>query len=256
MKRKLMLTGLIAAVSAFSMSIGAIAATNLEEISAYLNKGITIKLKGQTWTPKDSDGNTLHPITYNGSTYLPVRAVGEAFGVKIGWNDETQTVFLGEDIARQPTSNSRTNPATIGSEQSFSVNDILDKYSGTITIKEVIRGDEANKKVAETNMFNEAPKDGYEYMLVKAAIKITKNEKADAAVDIHPFQFTLVSSEGKDYEYPMVVEPEPSIRTKLYAGASHEGWIVFQVKKDDINPLITFARNYDGSGGVWFKTTK
>ncbi|MDF2683977.1 MAG: hypothetical protein K0R47_5167, partial [Brevibacillus sp.] len=29
-------------------------------------------------------------------TYLPVRAVGEAVGLKVGWNAETQTVVLGE----------------------------------------------------------------------------------------------------------------------------------------------------------------
>lgn len=94
--KKIIVIPLVAAVSALSMSIGAIAASNLEEVKAYLNKGISIELYGKDWTPKDEDGSTLHPITYNGNTYLPVRAVGESVGVKVGWNGNTQTIYLGD----------------------------------------------------------------------------------------------------------------------------------------------------------------
>jgi hypothetical protein len=87
---------MITAVSFVSMSIGAVAASNLEEIQAYLNKGVSITLHGEKWTPKDSDGSTLYPITYNGSTYLPVRAVAEAAGLPVEWKGDTQTVALGE----------------------------------------------------------------------------------------------------------------------------------------------------------------
>lgn len=93
--RKKIVIPLLAAVSIISMSIGAVAASNLEEITVYLNKGVSIKLDGEKWTPKDEAGNTLYPITYNGSTYLPVRAVGEASGLKVGWNEEKQKVLLG-----------------------------------------------------------------------------------------------------------------------------------------------------------------
>lgn len=92
---KIAIAGIITAVSLVSMSIGAVAASNLEEIQAYLNKGVSITLHGEKWTPKDSDGSTLYPITYNGSTYLPVRAVAEATGLPVEWKGETQTVALG-----------------------------------------------------------------------------------------------------------------------------------------------------------------
>lgn len=94
--KKMIVIPLVAAVSALSMSIGAIAASNLEEVKAYLNKGISIELEGKDWAPKDEDGNVLYPITYNGNTYLPVRAVGESAGVKVGWNGNTQTIYLGD----------------------------------------------------------------------------------------------------------------------------------------------------------------
>lgn len=80
----------------FGLIAGATAAPVLENISAYLNWGISFKINGQSWTAKDEDGNKLVPITYNGSTYLPVRAVAEALGTAVDWDNDTQTVLLGE----------------------------------------------------------------------------------------------------------------------------------------------------------------
>lgn len=45
-------------------------------------------------TPKDAAGNTVEPFLYNGTTYLPVRAVGNALGKAVGWNDASKTVYL------------------------------------------------------------------------------------------------------------------------------------------------------------------
>lgn len=45
---------------------------------------------------KDSAGKQIEPFIYNGTTYLPVRAVGEAIGKKVDWDGTTQTVYLGE----------------------------------------------------------------------------------------------------------------------------------------------------------------
>jgi hypothetical protein len=98
MRRKLLLSGLISVLMFVSMAVGAYGATNLETISAYLNKELSIKLDGKTWAAKDDEGNALYPITYNGSTYLPVRAVGEAVGKKVGWDETTQTILLGESV--------------------------------------------------------------------------------------------------------------------------------------------------------------
>lgn len=45
---------------------------------------------------KDSAGNKIEPFIYNGTTYLPVRAVGEALGQRVNWDGKTQTVFVGD----------------------------------------------------------------------------------------------------------------------------------------------------------------
>jgi len=48
------------------------------------------------------------------------------------------------------------------------------------------------------------------------------------------------------------VEPDPSVEARLYPGARHAGWVVLQVKKYD-RPLLTFGRDFNGTGGIWFK---
>jgi hypothetical protein len=254
--KKSLKVGLITAVAAVSMSVGAVADTALEEIKAYLNKGVSIELKGNAWTPKDEDGNVLHPITYNGSTYLPVRAVGEAVGLKVGWNAETQTVVLGEGQPAAPASgqSSRSNPAKIGTKVNVTADGFIDNYKATISVDETLRGDDAWKKVSAANPFNSKPKDGYEYLLAKISVKMDSVGKEGAKVDISRVNFTLVSGEGKDYETLIGVVIDPDIRTSLYEGASHTGWAVYQVKTDDLKPVITFGREYDGSGGAWFST--
>ena len=78
---------------------------------------------------------------------------------------------------------------------------------------------------------------------LKISVGVTKNSKADAQVSISGPSFTLVSSAGKDYGYSMTVAPDPSLSAKLYVGATDSGWVVFQVKKDDLKPVLTFEEN-------------
>lgn len=86
----------------FGMAIGAQAASTLTEIKALLNPGLSIKLNGLDWKPKDAQGINVAPITYKGTTYLPLRSVAEAAGVAVDFDAKTQTVFLGEKPEGKP----------------------------------------------------------------------------------------------------------------------------------------------------------
>lgn len=94
--KKSVLTLALILVLVFSFAAGAAAAGTLETISAYLNYGITIKYNGEEQMLKDAGGNRVYPITYNGTTYLPVRAVSNMLGINVDWDGATQTVNLGE----------------------------------------------------------------------------------------------------------------------------------------------------------------
>ncbi|NQX63496.1 stalk domain-containing protein [Paenibacillus qinlingensis] len=76
------------------MSFGA---GSLTEIKVFLNTGIKVMLNGKPFEPTDKDdGTKLVPITYRGSTYLPMRAVAEAAGIQVTWDPQTETAYLGE----------------------------------------------------------------------------------------------------------------------------------------------------------------
>ena len=71
------------------------AASTTKTIEALYNN-IKIYVDGIKIDPKDAAGNAVEPFIYNGTTYLPVRAVGEAIGKTVSWDGETQSVYLGE----------------------------------------------------------------------------------------------------------------------------------------------------------------
>ena len=57
--------------------------------------GIQIVVDGVAVTPKDANGNVVEPFVSEGTTYLPVRAIGEALGKEVTWDGETRTVYVG-----------------------------------------------------------------------------------------------------------------------------------------------------------------
>ena len=73
----------------------AFAKTGTETIEALYNN-IKIYIDGQEIEYRDANGNTVEPFIYNGTTYLPVRAIGEAFGKSVDWDGETKSVYVGE----------------------------------------------------------------------------------------------------------------------------------------------------------------
>lgn len=50
---------------------------------------IKIYMDGELVKPKDANGQTVEPFIYNGTTYLPVRAVGNAYSILL-WHHSRQ----------------------------------------------------------------------------------------------------------------------------------------------------------------------
>lgn len=96
--KKTLFAGLAAAGMVASFAMGAAAAGTLQEIKAYLNSGITIKYDGEAQVMTDAQGARVYPITYNGTTYVPIRAVSNMLDVKVDWDQASQTVLLGNPV--------------------------------------------------------------------------------------------------------------------------------------------------------------
>jgi len=126
-------------------------------------------------------------------------------------------------------------------------------YEVRITLLQIIRGSAAWQLIHDANMFNDPPETGFEYILAKVRFEYLTGPTLDTAYDVSTVWFDAISSSGAEYDMPWVVEPDPSIDSNLYPGASHQGWIAFQVATSDAKPVMTFGRKYDGTGGIWFK---
>ena len=56
--------------------------------------GIKLNINGSAVVPKDANGKVVDPFIVDGTTYLPVRAVSQALGKAVSWNDDTKTVTI------------------------------------------------------------------------------------------------------------------------------------------------------------------
>ena len=70
-------------------------AANTTTLYDVLVEGVKIVVDGQKINPTDANGNSVEPIIYNGTTYLPVRAVANALGKAVYWDGPNYTVYLG-----------------------------------------------------------------------------------------------------------------------------------------------------------------
>lgn len=76
--------------------VGGVAyAANTTTLYDVINSGIKIVVDGQKLNPADANGNPVEPMIYNGTTYLPVRAVANALGKAVYWDGPNYTVYLG-----------------------------------------------------------------------------------------------------------------------------------------------------------------
>lgn len=67
---------------------------NGEAENAALGDSVNIYIAGVKFTPKNVNGDTVDPIILDGTTYLPIRAIGEAFDKNVTWDQETLTAVL------------------------------------------------------------------------------------------------------------------------------------------------------------------
>lgn len=93
---KRMRTAVTALALTGALAVGAVAATTVQKITADLRPDMTVQVDGEARTMLDQKGNIVYPISYNGTTYLPVRALGEILGQNVAWDSATQTVILTE----------------------------------------------------------------------------------------------------------------------------------------------------------------
>ncbi len=97
-----------------SNGITAFAQSGTQKIDAVYNN-IKIVVDGKEVS------TSTEPFIYNGTTYLPVRAIGEALGKDVSWDSATNTVYIGSE---------KTNASTEANKVIYDSNGIKVTYTG------------------------------------------------------------------------------------------------------------------------------
>lgn len=80
---KKFLSGFLACAILMSLTISALAISGRMTIEV---DPINIKVNGQTFAPTDINGKEVPVFAYDGTTYAPLRALAEAYGLEVGYD--------------------------------------------------------------------------------------------------------------------------------------------------------------------------
>ena len=85
----------VAALTLMScMVMGAAASSQAQNVTATFRPDITLKVNGTAYTVRDTNGNQVSPLIYDGTTYLPLATLGRMLDVQVSWDESTQTVII------------------------------------------------------------------------------------------------------------------------------------------------------------------
>ena len=124
-KNKILLVLLLVIAMSFGTVVGAVAATNYETIQAILSYVRTVTIDGELTQFKDVNKNNVYPISYNGTTYLPIRGLAETFGFNVDYDEKTDRVIINTGISKSEDGKS----VTITAEEYETISAFIDKYS-------------------------------------------------------------------------------------------------------------------------------
>lgn len=108
-----MLKKLVSFVLAFVLVVvlctPGLASNGVKQISAAY--GISIYLNGEKQSLLDGAGNPVAPFTYNGTTYVPIRAVSDFFGADVVYDPESNGAYIYDNYAETYAVANRMNVA-------------------------------------------------------------------------------------------------------------------------------------------------
>lgn len=184
-----------------------------------------------------------------------LRAENESLKMTTDFEETTEQVIepvleeSTEQKTEQPESTlgTRKNPAKIGDSVSIQISSYSAQGNATITLTNVITGDEAWAMISDANMFNDAPPEGKEYILADFTVTFDKDTSGkDAPLEIDKYDFDYATTDFSVHDTPSVVLPSPGFDLNLYEGATSHGWVAFLADVSEDVPHAVFLDN------IWF----
>lgn len=98
MKQKHSVRGFLAGALTMALAVGLFTSAGavLTGKTIEVLTGAEIYIDGVKLEPTDANGNPVETFVYNGTTYVPLRAVSQSLGKAVNWDGEDQRVYIGE----------------------------------------------------------------------------------------------------------------------------------------------------------------
>jgi len=131
-------------------------------------------------------------------------------------------------------------------------------YDVKITLQEINRGESAWQRLKAVTKDNQPPQQGYDYVLARVKFEYeARGRPGNCVHTVKRSHFTALSMQGEIYPVPEVTVPKPALSGPMHSGETLEGWLAFEVTKDDKIPLMTFSVDDAGAeqhgGKLWFQ---
>lgn len=104
MSKKKWIIPIYIAAMALTGSAGVYASSTLESITASLNHSLNIEISGKAYKPTGPNGESLSPIVYQGTTYLPVRSISEALNTDVNYDSSNNKILITPKSSASATS--------------------------------------------------------------------------------------------------------------------------------------------------------
>lgn len=101
------LSGFLAAALLGGLTISALAITGKTTIEVY---PINVMVNGEVFQPTDAQGTPVDVFTYKGTTYAPLRALAEAYGLEVGYDAEAKLATVTDPKATPATPDTTAKP--------------------------------------------------------------------------------------------------------------------------------------------------
>lgn len=107
MQKKSFFAGMLSMLLVMSLvgTAGAVSGKVTKELEY---RDISVTLDGVKLDLKDAKGNHVEPFMFEGTNYLPVRALAESLGLDVAWDGSTATVVLTTPQEQTPVYITRT----------------------------------------------------------------------------------------------------------------------------------------------------
>ncbi len=159
--------------------------------------------------------------------------------------EEDASVSIPQELKEmQPTDlgRDRSNPALL--------TETVTGEGWALSVKEVLRGEEAWQKLEAASPFNRRPPQGSEYLLVNVHVRYI-NAKDEVSPYLTVEDFKLIGGQNILYDAPSIIEirsPEPYLQVRLFPGGEYTGWIVLQSAADETGLILVFDPVDDAGG--------